>query len=134
MTNITTFMTEVTNDDDADTSVNTTKKYHVSFSNIDESDKENDFTVDLKMNTISDINDTIDNTIAYDNGSIKVQKGKKSATSSPKKADQVRTRNRSMNLSNSFKMSQMKFKNRYPYYYPYYYHYYYYYYYYNQFF
>jgi hypothetical protein len=68
------------------------------------------------MNTISDINDTIDNTIAYDNSSIKVQKGKKPASTSPKKADQVRTRNRSMNLSNSFKMSQMKFKNRYPYY------------------
>ena len=57
----------------------------------------------------SDINNTIENTIAYDN----IRKGKKAVVSSSTKNSDQGRRNRSMNMNNSFKMSQMKFKNRY---------------------
>jgi hypothetical protein len=68
--------------------------------------------MDLNINS-PDINNTIDNTIAYDNTRFTIQKGKKAVVATSSKSSDQARRNRSMNLSNSFKMSQIKFKNRY---------------------
>lgn len=122
MYDIATFLTQPVDADETETSIVTINKKnnHVSFSSSSHDDEvDNDVTVDLKMNTTdisNTVNSTINNTITYDNIGVKLHREKKGSSSTAKRSDQQRAKNRSMNISNSFKMSQIRFKNRYYHY------------------